>query len=74
MNRLCIVVPWLLLQVGCECSTYQNLAGKLVGKAVEASRGYDNGPMNPPGTNLVHSSNRLEWKLVIGLGAAPTDR
>ena len=71
MHRLCIVAPWLLLQVGCEASTCRNLIGKSVGKAVEASQVYDNGPMDPPSSNHGHCSNYLNGRLSLALEQLP---
>ena len=67
MHRLCIIASWLLLQISCEASTCQNSIGKSVGKAVEASQVYDNGPMDPPSSNHGHCSNYLNGRLSLAL-------
>jgi hypothetical protein len=70
-HRLLIQRRWLAPNGGCEGSTCWNLGRKSVGGG---SQVYDNRPMNPLWINLVCWSNRLEWKLMIGSGAAPTDQ
>ena len=68
LRRLSIIGPWLAPKGGCEASTCQNLAGKVVPRSVGGLQVHDSGPMDPRPLHRDHRCKPALHQRLRGLG------